>query len=199
MSTITITNRLTRALLPVHLLQGPFFHSGETVDLYGPFWIVTTVIFLITATANFGDWYRFSPEEFEEEWKADFEKAALAATLFYASITMFPLGAYFVLHWIGTHKDLVELVAVYGYSHAVWLPAALLCMLPFNWWRWLCVLAASAGHTAFICRNVAGDVLFDSGGTLYYPVGDKKRAFVLVGCVAAASAGMSIFVKFLFY
>lgn len=61
---------------------------------------------------------------------ADFEKFAFAAAVFYGWIIVLPICMYFVLRWIGTYKSLGELVSLYGYSLAVWLPTSV-CLFAY--------------------------------------------------------------------
>lgn len=64
----------------------------------GPFWICTTLIFLIGATGNMAEYLSHpTNSELRASWRYDFEKLTLAATMFYFSIVIFPIGVYFFL------------------------------------------------------------------------------------------------------
>lgn len=60
----TVLTRIVRSLSP---WRGDFFAtSDKDSDLYGPFWILTTIIFLLSLMGNLSSYIRhFRDEEFE--------------------------------------------------------------------------------------------------------------------------------------
>jgi hypothetical protein len=59
-----VVGRITRAMMP---WKQDFFESSETrPDLYGPFWILTTIIFLLSLMGNLTTYLKnFHEEKFE--------------------------------------------------------------------------------------------------------------------------------------
>lgn len=135
-TSVQVRDRLLRALLP--LRWGKFYaqtddglgnvHS-ERADLYGPFWIATTLIFLLAAAGNFANYLQFitaagnGPHEETTAagtnttgsgsgggsaivaqvgvWTYDFQKVTIGASVFYAWITLVPLAVYCALSRAG--------------------------------------------------------------------------------------------------
>uniref|UniRef100_A0A3Q3XQN9 Protein YIPF n=1 Tax=Mola mola TaxID=94237 RepID=A0A3Q3XQN9_MOLML len=112
----------------VYLRQNP--------DLYGPFWICTTLVFAIAISGNISNFlvrlgkpnYKYTPE---------FRKVTIAAT------------AIFSYAWLVNNKvmnlvsySFMETVCVYGYSLAIYIPAVVLWILPYEWLRWCTIVVA---------------------------------------------------------
>jgi hypothetical protein len=119
-TTPQILDRLMRAYFP---FRGKFYRDddgtgsgrAEQADLYGPFWICTTLIFLLAAAGNFANYIQFindptqgpgsgsgSSESTDSEgnvvssgvWTYDFRKVTIGASVFYAWISVVPLALY---------------------------------------------------------------------------------------------------------
>ncbi|KAF9904559.1 hypothetical protein BX616_001264, partial [Lobosporangium transversale] len=56
--------------------------------------------------------------------------------------------------YFGCQPDLLEMLALYGYGLTVWIPVAVLCILPWNLFRWALVLAGAAASGTFLVRNM---------------------------------------------
>jgi len=110
-NTSQVAGRLTRTLMPWRIA----FYDPDTEkpDLYGPFWIITTVIFLMAASGNFAD-YLSLPDD--GVFKSSYAKISVAATTFYGAATIVPLIIWFSFGRIGINRPLVEIVSIYGYS-----------------------------------------------------------------------------------
>ena len=72
----------------VRSLQGYKFHDFVSFtdmkpDLYGPFWLCTTLIFTIGATANFASYLSFTPTVDKPRWNYDFTLLTGAAAVIY--------------------------------------------------------------------------------------------------------------------
>jgi len=112
-TTSQIVDRLLRAYFP---FRGKFYRDddgsgrAEQADLYGPFWICTTLVFLLAAAGNFANYLQFitNPSEgpgsghekdggeanAEDVWSYDFRKVTIGASVFYAWISFVPLALY---------------------------------------------------------------------------------------------------------
>eukprot|EP00457_Paulinella_chromatophora_P010519 gb/GEZN01010625.1/.p1 GENE.gb/GEZN01010625.1/~~gb/GEZN01010625.1/.p1 ORF type:complete len:290 (-),score=36.01 gb/GEZN01010625.1/:334-1203(-) len=147
-TTMLVLVRLGRGFVP----NGkPFFREGEKADLYGPFWICTTLIFLMAAGGNFADYLHAEPGH---AWKYNFRMVNWAAWVFYSAITVIPVAVWFALN---RHmpKLLVDIIALYGYSFIVYIPACILCTFPSVVLRVLVMLVATAVSTVFLVSNLA--------------------------------------------
>ena len=135
-------------------LSDKFFDKlNRNPDLYGPVWISSTVIFMLTATANFADWLEYV-STMRPTWTYDFTKMTLGATIIYAYTFGVPLLVYLALRYAGTRVAFTEVICLYGYSLFVYIPASILCIPPAAWLQWLVVSVAALASTAFVVRSL---------------------------------------------
>ncbi len=125
-------------------------------DLYGPFWLASTVVIILAASSSFADYLAFAPSAEHPYWQYDFERLTVAAGIMYAMVSVVPLIAWFIMSRkdSGFDKTLVETLSVYGYSLLVWLPVSLLCVFPINWARWLLAIFGGAFSSCFLVSNL---------------------------------------------
>jgi len=181
-NTRVVLSRVGRSLVPINK---PFFVPPEKPDLYGPFWICFTLVFLMAATGNFASYLEFvravSPEAREN---LAIEKLSLAASVFSFTVFLMPLLVWVVLGHLGVSKSLVEVMALYGYSLSIYVPACLLCMLPLEWLRWTVIAVSCAISASLVLRNIYQQ------GLTSYPV---------MAGIAAYHAGLALVTKFYFF
>jgi len=169
-------HRLKKALLP--FLSSRFFDKelDEKPDLYGPFWITTTLAFLMAAMGNFAS-YINTAEESAGQWSGDITRISEAATFLYTESCLVPILLYIVLRTYDERTGVVELVSLYGYSLSPFIVSCILCIAPWNGFDWAVVLTAMCGSIWFLVKNV------------YHPLEGDRRSkpgiYVLViigGC-----------------
>lgn len=116
-------------------------------DLYGPFWICTTLVFAIAISGNISNFlvhlgkpkYKYTPE---------FQKVTIAATAIFSYAWLVPLALWGLLLWRNNKimnlvsYSFMEIVCVYGYSLSIYIPAVVLWILPFEWLRWCSIVVA---------------------------------------------------------
>lgn len=116
-------------------------------DLYGPFWICTTLVFAIAISGNISNFmvnlgkpnYRYTPE---------FRKVTIAATAIFTYAWLVPLALWGFLLWRNNKVmnlvsySFMETVCAYGYSLAIYIPAVVLWILPYEWLRWCSIVVA---------------------------------------------------------
>lgn len=202
-STKDIRDRLLQSLNP---LGEPFF-ANETMrpDLYGPFWIVTTVIFLMAASANFGDYiiYFNKRKGPNDVWYYDFEKVPLAATMFYTSLLLFPVIVWIVLRRLNAGRPLVNIICLYGYSFTPYMPASIICAIPGNVLSWVTVSIAFALSTTFLVRNIYSYFLLSAPVPQSESGEEAERhnrlgLFLILGIIAV-HFGIAVAVKLYFF
>jgi len=186
-TTSQILKRLTKALVP---LPGHPFYPEDDVennkpDLYGPFWICTTVIIAMAATGNMAKYFTSTAIG---DFETDFQLLTFAATVFYISTTIIPTVLYLTLHHIGVEKSLVEIISIYGYSLCVYVPASVACIAPYDWIRWPVIVWCFMVSTWFIVKN-----LFPTDPNLR-----KRTALVMVG-VTLYHAALALITKIYFF
>lgn len=116
-------------------------------DLYGPFWICTTLVFAIAISGNISNFlvhvgkpnYRYTPE---------FRKVTIAATAIFSYAWLVPLSLWGFLLWRNNKVinlvsySFMEIVCVYGYSLAIYIPAVVLWIIPYEGLRWCSIVVA---------------------------------------------------------
>ncbi|ELT94599.1 hypothetical protein CAPTEDRAFT_178563 [Capitella teleta] len=110
-------------------------------DLYGPFWICTTLIFTTAIAGNLANYFAFAGKDYE--WIYDFHKVSFAATAVFLYWWLVPTGLYTLFWWRGSQAGVsfTEILCVYGYSLAIYVPISILWVIPVDWLRWLLVMA----------------------------------------------------------
>ena len=72
--------------------RGAFFELvAANPDLYGPFWIATTLIFAMAITGNLASYVNFVETPAKKEWTYDFSLLTLAGTVVYLYVTLLPM------------------------------------------------------------------------------------------------------------
>nr|CAD20262.1 D05CJC protein [Tetraodon nigroviridis]CAD21746.1 D05CJC protein [Tetraodon nigroviridis] len=116
-------------------------------DLYGPFWICTTLVFAIAISGNISNFltnlgkpnYRYTPE---------FRKVTIAATAIFTYAWLVPLALWGFLFWRNNKVmslvtySFMETVCTYGYSLAIYIPAVVLWIFPYEWLKWCSIVVA---------------------------------------------------------
>jgi hypothetical protein len=95
-------------------------------DVYGPFWISSTLIFIVAVTSNIDAWSKSNGNDFEN----DISSIASSMTLVYSFAFGFPLLTYTGMRCATLECSLVDLICIHGYSLAVYIPACVLSVIP---------------------------------------------------------------------
>jgi len=155
--TTDVINRLLYSMVPVPGKSFLQHHIRPRPDLYGPFWICVTLVFSIAISGNVSDFLQKSVFLGDSTWHYDFHKVSLAATAVFSYASLLPAGLYGFLWWAGgsgasgAALSFLELVCLYGYSLAIYIPVSILWLIQISWWQWFCVLAGA---------GLSGAVLF---------------------------------------
>ena len=105
-----------------------FFHViGTNPDLYGWFWVATTLIFVLAATGNLSTYIGYYFADDLSDWKYDFAKLGGGAAVIYAFVSIVPgliyIGTKF---WLDLEPSLVTHYCIFGYSMFPYIPAAVI-------------------------------------------------------------------------
>lgn len=118
--TADILERIKDSIIP---FRGSFSEkTANNPDLYGPFWICTTLIFVAAAIGTFVTYVAQKIQK-KEEWHYDINLVTWSAGLFYGYVTIVPLCLYLILKYFSAPSGLVQLFCLYGYSLFVFIPA----------------------------------------------------------------------------
>lgn len=119
-------------------------------DLYGPFWICVTLVFSIAIAGNIASYfqYRFVAQEDGKpghHWHYNFHKVTSSSAIVFLYATLVPSGLFGAL-WSQAPKDspvkpsFIELVCIFGYSLAPFIPASVVWLIQISSVQWLTVL-----------------------------------------------------------
>ncbi len=121
---------------------------SDNPDLYGPFWILTTLVFVVAAVGNFSRLMAGEKEFY-------FGFVPTAAALIYSFGLCTPVFLAFLLRLFGSDQvGYVQVVCLYGYSMSVFLPVTVLCILPFQTSQWLLLVYGLINSCAFLIFNL---------------------------------------------
>ncbi|KAF4159953.1 hypothetical protein CNMCM6069_000459 [Aspergillus lentulus] len=156
-------------------------------DLYGPFWIATTVVVILFLTGTISQWLS---NHNDKHFEYDFTLLSGAAGLVYGYTGVIPIALWGALRWFGSSTaDLIECWALYGYSNLVWIAIALVSWSPLTALNWALVGVGFGWTVFFLLRNL-------------YPVlsaTDAKTSKILLILVIVLHAGFAIAIKILFF
>jgi len=153
--TVTVRDRLVYSMVPVPGKSFLQHYIRPKPDLYGPFWVCVTLIFSIAISGNVSDFLQKSAAADVHQWHYDFHKVSMAASAVFSYAALLPASLYGFLWYAGgagasgAALSFLELVCLYGYSLAIYVPVSLLWLIQVSWWQWICVLAG-AGLSGFV-------------------------------------------------
>ncbi|XP_067000739.2 protein YIPF1 [Anabrus simplex] len=165
-----VLDRILWSMIPrpgVSYLQ---HHIKPKPDLYGPFWICTTLIFTIAISGNLANYLQTAGKNYV--WRYNFHIVTYAATAIYTYAWLVPMLLWGFLRWRGgqdTRMTFLEILCVYGYSLAIYIPVSVLWVIQIEWLRWLLVGAGAA---------LSGSVLLM---TFWPAIPSEQRCLVLAG------------------
>ena len=103
---------------------------------------------------------------------------------------MIPIVLFFALKYSGSEAaNILECLALYGYSNLIWIPVALISWSSFTLLNWIFVGVGFGISVAFLLRNL-------------YPVlsaTDRRTSKLLLISVVVLHAALAIAIEFLFF
>ncbi|KAF9161004.1 hypothetical protein BGX21_004099 [Mortierella sp. AD011] len=125
---------------------------GGSPDLYGPFWIATTVIFVLFVTSSIVD--SINAYINKTTYSYDIFHLSFAFGAIYSYAFLVPLMVWGATKYFGCQPDLLEMLALYGYALTIWIPVSVLSVIPIELARWI-LLGIGAGFSGiFLIRNM---------------------------------------------
>ncbi|EPE03425.1 yip1 domain family [Ophiostoma piceae UAMH 11346] len=156
-------------------------------DLYGPFWIATTVVFILFLSGTISQYLATTGSE---PFAYDFTLLSGAAGLIYGYTLIIPVLLFAALRYFGSESaNLLECWALYGYGNLIWIPVALIGWSHIDILNWVFVAVGFGLSVMFLLRNL-------------YPVlsaTDKQTSKILLIIVVVLHLGLAVTIKFLFF
>ena len=177
--------KLKGAIIP---FNKSFYQSIEiNSDLYGPFWILTSIIFLITVVGNFSSYLN---AEDKEKYAFNYNHVPHAVFIFYG----FGFGVPFIL-WIISKLifkidiDLLTNMCIYGYSYTILIPILLICMIPIKLVRTLALIYFLVHSCIFLFYNMI----------LIIQQKAPKTRYIILGIIGGIQFILFFLLKFYFF
>ncbi|KAL7613312.1 hypothetical protein Lser_V15G07623 [Lactuca serriola] len=126
--------------------------TATTPDLYGPFWICTTLIF---ASASIGTCVTYLARKLHHlEWDYDIHLLTWSASVLYGYVVVVPIALYIILKYFSAPLGLAQLLCLYGYSLFIFIPAVFLSIIPVEAIRWVVTGVAGFMSAMFVASNL---------------------------------------------
>lgn len=149
-------------------------HIRPNPDLYGPFWICMTLVISIAMSENEVDyWQSHGYDNIKEAmltkyyWRYNFHVVTYAITCVFLYAWLLPLALWGMIKWISssqnTEEELIEahalpgfleLLCLYGYSLAIYVPLVFLWMIQISWLQWTFLLLATSLSGGVLLRSL---------------------------------------------
>ncbi|KAJ0987951.1 hypothetical protein J5N97_006307 [Dioscorea zingiberensis] len=182
--TSDVLERIRDSLFP---FKGSFTEkTADNPDLYGPFWICTTLIFVAAAIGTFVTYLAHKLQN--KDWQYDINLVTWSAGLFYGYVTLVPLGLYVILKYLSAPSGLVQLWCLYGYSLFVFIPASCLSVVPVEIFRWVIAGVAGFMSACFVALNLRTHI--KSAG---------ERWFLIVAGIFLLQLALAVILKLYFF
>jgi hypothetical protein len=178
-------------------------HVGGNPDLWGPFWIASTLVFISAAAGNLASYIHFrksgggggaappappGDDAFSAGWYYDVDKVGGSMALFYGYVGVVGMALWVILRWgFKASVSLASIWCLYGYCLASFIPMAALCVLPMEAVRWSLVGVATASSAVFLVLNFRSLVI-EAAGARAVPV-----LLVMVGLHAALGLALKLY------
>lgn len=189
--TSDVLHRIVRSV--VYFFKGDFLdHIGGNPDLYGPFWIASTLIFISASAGNTASYIAHHSTDDEKRWYYDVDKVGGSMGLFYGYVGIVGLVLFAVLKYFKSSASLPMIWCIYGYALVSYIPMAALCVIPVESARWALVSVATAISGVFLIRSLQPCVA-DS------EVGVKSVIVLVCALVAHIVLGLSLKLYFFNY
>ncbi|KAK7874338.1 hypothetical protein R5R35_007810 [Gryllus longicercus] len=136
--TQTVVDRILWSMIPRPGHSYLQHHIRPKPDLYGPFWICTTLIFAIAISGNLANYLQTAGKDFH--WKYNFRVVTYAASAVYSYAWITPMVLWAYLRWCGGQEarlGFLEMMCVYGYSLSIYIPVSILWLIEVDWLQWL--------------------------------------------------------------
>ena len=179
--TSDVTSRVSQSVMYCQRTENFMSSVKDKPDLYGPFWITTTLVFTVAFCSHMSAW--LSSWMYGGNWENDFQSLMNAATLIYGFGTAAPTLAYLGLRQIEVNVKLIPLVCLYGYSLTIFIVASLVCLVPSTSVVWLSLLGAAGVSSVFLMRSLAPlvmEVSPDSVKTATIAIGVLQMLFAII-------------------
>ena len=167
--------RYLNALIPFNVKFKEI--KDKSPDLYGPFWIYTTLIIVVSAT---GSLVRFIQGNSSKNFFIEF--VPIAALIIYVVGFGLPITITILMKSFGTLINFVPLICTYGYSWGIYIPISVICVAPYQWLQWIVLSYGAFSSTSLLVVNYYKEVASYT----------KYKKYIIVGLVLFFQIGVFV-------
>ena len=156
----------------------------ERPDLYGPIWIYTSLILIISAT---GSLTRILQGHNNKNFFQEF--VPVASVVIYGVGFGLPILITCLMKIFGTSLTFVSVICTYGYSFSIFLPMSIICVMQMELLQWIVLSYAVFSSTSLLVVNY------------YKQMGDysKNKKLLIIIIVLIFQFGLLLFFKLYFF
>ncbi|OAD06422.1 hypothetical protein MUCCIDRAFT_155314 [Mucor lusitanicus CBS 277.49] len=183
--TTQVIDRCVKSMYPVGDYAADTLQNQP--DLYGPFWIATSVVFSVfvcsSLAGSLAAYIAGKPHVY------DFTLLSFAVVVVYMYAFLCPALVWASTKYFGCQPSLLEIINYYGYGLTIWIPVSLLCIIPFDYARWAFVGVAFVVTAVFLVKN------------LYIVISraDAKTSRIILLAILLAHTIFALVLKMAFY
>ena len=153
-------------------------------DLYGPIWIYTSLIILLSATGSLTRTIQgHNNKNFFQEF------IPIAGSTIYMVGFGLPILITILMKVFGIKLGFVHVICTYGYSFSIFLPISIICVIQYNYIQWIALIYAVFSSTSLLVVNY------------YKLMGDfsRNKKSIIITIVLLAQIGLLLFFKLYFF
>ena len=156
----------------------------ERPDLYGPIWIYSSLILIISAT---GSLTRTLQGNNNKNFFQEF--VPIAGVVIYGIGFGLPILITFLMKIFGSSLDFVSVICTYGYSFSIFLPISIICVIQIDILQWVALIYAVFSSTSLLVVNY------------YRQMGDysRNKKILIIFIVLIFQFGLLLFFKLFFF
>ncbi|CAN9505357.1 unnamed protein product [Ophioblennius macclurei] len=145
--TMQVLDRVKGSVMPIPGRNFVKHHLKSNPDLYGPFWICTTLVFSVAISGNLSTFLSQMGDP-SYHYRPQFHRVTIAAVVIFMYAWLVPIALWGFLMWrLGSERlfggySFLETVCVYGYSLFIYIPTSVLWIIPLEWLRWTLIVIA---------------------------------------------------------
>ena len=152
-------------------------------DLYGPFWIYTTLIYVIAAGGALSYYFTNSANNYFQMF------VPVAGSILYSFGFGFPFGLWLCMKIFKLDMKYVSLICLYGYSLCCLIPVLIICSTGFGWIQWIFLTYGIANSSAFVLIN-----LWNTIRSL-----EERNKYIFLGIFGAGQLILFLILKYYFF
>ena len=128
--------------------------TDEKPDLYGPFWLSTSCVFMLLISDSFWNVLVNMLRQKDSRNVFNFQQIGFATSLVYGAFGLFPLIFFISNKLLGSGASVVKCACIYGYGNLAFVAASLLSVFPVTALRVIFWLLALLHSVLFLISNL---------------------------------------------